>query len=147
MSVPNEFDFGVLYLGTDAEPPVYTKVCGITAVSVNETAQTSDRFRRDCAKMNAPAKRRVKVTGTQWDVTASGLSNADEMIRLKAALGKHRSWRIEAVQDDNSDEGETMGTFDGPGVLTARNFSFGDDGTTMELTIAGEDDLVYTAAA
>ncbi|MEG3086181.1 phage tail tube protein [Sphingomonas sp. PB4P5] len=147
MSVPNEFDFGILKLGTDAEPPVFTQICGITAVNINQTAQTNDRFRRDCAKMNAPATRRVKVTGTQWDVTASGLSNADEVVRLNAALAKHRVFQIDVIQDDQSDAGEVIGTFEGRGVLTASNYALDSEGdSTYELTIAGEDTLVYTAA-
>lgn len=146
MSVPNEPDFAVLKLVNPGSPAEAVVVCGIDNVSINETANTTDRFRRDCEKPGLPPARKVKVTGTQWDITGSGVFNMDEIVRLKGALGVSREWEVDLGKHDGTDTGVIIGTYTGPAVLTSNNKSFGDEGTG-EVTLAGENELVWTPVA
>lgn len=148
MSYPTEIDAAIIYRVTAGTPPVRTVLCGIENVTINETVNSSDRFRRDCAKPGAIPARSVRVNSRQWDVTGSGVSNADQLTALKALLGAHADYEIDAIAYDGTDEGNLLGTFAGTGVLTAKNLNLqreGDSGS--EITIAGEDDLVWTPAA
>lgn len=147
MSYPTEIDAAIIYSVTTGQTPVRTILCGIENVTVNETANTSDRFRTDCAKPGQIPTRSVRVNSTQWDVTGSGVSNADQITALKALLGQHHAYEIDAIRYDGTDEGDLLGTFAGTGVLTAKNLNLqrqGDSGS--EVTIAGEGDLVWTPA-
>lgn len=145
MSVPNEPDFAILKLGDAASPEVFTIVCGMDNIAINETANTTDRFRRDCAKPGLPPTRKVKVTGTQWDITGGGVFNMDEIVRLKGALGVSRNWQVDLGKRDGTDDGTIIGTYTGPAVLTSNNKNFGDEGTG-ELTLAGENELTWELA-
>jgi hypothetical protein len=148
MSVPTEIDFAIVRVGNGAEPEVFTTICDLTNVSLNETVNTSDRFVRDCAKPNKPGGRRTRVNGQQWDLTGSGLSNADQIVLLKGVLGKAVQYEIVGFRDDGTDAGAELGTWSGEGRMTARNYSFQREGdTSMEVTIAGHDDLAYAPAA
>lgn len=144
MSYPNEIDAVIVKLGDGASPEVFTTICGIENATLNETVQTNDRFRRDCAKPGQIPTRKVRVTGKQWDITGSGVANADEIVRLKSALGIRRNYQLVAIKYDGTDNGDEIGTFSGPGVMTARNINLQPNEGTMEITIAGEDELVWT---
>ncbi|WP_066795058.1 hypothetical protein [Sphingomonas soli] len=147
MSVPVEIDFAQIKMGNAADPEVFTVICDITSVSINETAETSTRRVRDCTKPNKPAGRRSRVLGTAWDVTGSGLSSADQIATLKAAVGRHKNYEIVGYRDDGTDAGEEIGTWSGQAVMTARNYSIDREGDTgMEITLEGEGDLTYVAA-
>lgn len=147
MSYPTEIDAVVVKLGDGATPTeVFTTICGIENATLNETVSTNDLFRRDCAKPGQIPTRKVRVTGKQWDLTGSGVSNTAELARLKAALGITRNYQLVAIKYDGTDEGEELGTFAGPGVLTARNLSLAPNEGTMEITVAGENELVWTPA-
>ncbi|MFS0771036.1 hypothetical protein [Sphingomonas sp. 1P08PE] len=144
MSYPTEFDAAIIYSVVGS---TRTILCGIENVTINETANTSDRFRRDCAKPGAVPRRGVKVNGLQWDITGSGVANADQVAALKALLGAHADYEVDGIQYDGTDEGNLLGTFAGPGVMTAKNLSLQTGGdSTGEITIAGENDLVWTPA-
>lgn len=147
MSYPTEIDAVIVKLGDGADPEVFTTVCGIENATLNDTVQTNDRFRRDCAKPGQIPTRKVRVTGKQWDLTGNGVANVDELVRLKSALGIRKNYQLVAIQYDGTDAGEELGTFSGPGVLTARNLNMSPNEGTMEITVAGEDDLVWTPAA
>lgn len=147
MSYPTEIDAAIIYSVSDAQPPVRTILCGIENVTVNETANTSDRFRTECDKPGKIPTRSVRVTGLQWDITGSGVSNADQLTALKGMLGQHKAYEIDAIRYDGTDEGDLLGTFAGTGVMTAKNLNLqrsGDSGS--EVTIAGEGDLIWTPA-
>lgn len=145
MSYPTEFDAAIIYSVTGG---VRTILCGIENVTINETANTSDRFRRDCAKPGMIPRRGVKVNGLQWDITGSGVANAATITTMKALLGAHTSYEIDGIEYDGTDEGNVLGTFAGQGVMTAKNMNLQAGGdSTGEITIAGENDLVWTAAA
>lgn len=147
MSYPNEIDAVVVKLGNGADPEVFTVVCGIENATLNETVQTQDRFRRDCAKPGQIPTRVVRVTGKQWDLTGSGVTNVDQIAALKAALGLTKNYQLVAIKYDGTDTGTELGTFEGPGVLTSRNISLSPNEGNLEITIAGEDELVWTPAA
>ena len=151
MSAPTAFDFAQIKIGDGATPTeAFTLICGIETVGLSEAAQTSERQLRDCAAPATPPKRKLRVTGTTWDVSGSGLANADQIALLRTALGKHRTYQVIPLDltDPDVAAGVPLGTFQGTGVLTARNINTIDDGfATLELTIAGEGDLVWTEAA
>lgn len=148
MSYPTEIDAAIIYSVTTGGTPVRTVLCGIENVTVNETANTRDRTRRDCAKPGQIPRRSVIVNSLQWDVTGSGVANADNITALKALLGRHQAYEIDAIKYDGTDEGELLGTFAGTGVLTAKNLNLQRDADSgSEVTIAGEGDLVWTPEA
>lgn len=148
MSYPNEIDAVIVKLGDGASSgEQFTTICGIESATINETVQSTDRFRRDCAKPGMIPRRGVRVTGQQWDVTGSGVTNIDQLDALKAVLGAHRNYQLVAIKYNGTDAGDVLGTFAGSGVMTARNMNLSPNEATMEITIAGENDLVWTPAA
>lgn len=146
MSYPNEIDAVVVKMGDGADPEVFATLCGIESATLNETVQTTDRFRRDCAKPGQVPTRSVRVTGKQWDLTGAGVTNVGQIAALKAALGITKNFQLVAIRYDGTDTGNELGTFEGPGVLTARNLNLNTNEGTLEVTIAGEDELVWTPA-
>lgn len=147
MSVPAEIDFAQVLLGNGADPEVFAVICDLTSVNLNEGAETSTRYRRDCTKPNKPGTRSSRVTGTFWDVTGTGLSNEAQIATLKAAIGKHVNYEIRGYRDDGTDGGELVGTWSGQAVMTARNYAFDREGdTSMEITLEGEGELAFVAA-
>jgi len=146
MSYPNEADFIIVKVGDGATPEVFTTICGIENATINQTVNTSDRFRRDCAKPGQVPTRKVKVTGKQWDATGSGVVNVDEFPTFDAALGISKNYQIDFGKRDGTDAGEIIGTYAGPAVMTAANINMGDSEGTNEITLAGEDAIVWTAA-
>ncbi len=147
MSVPTEVAFAQIKIGDGADPEVFTVICDISSVSINATANTTDQFRRDCAKPNLPATRKVKVTGKQWDITGSGLADAGQIPLLLDAVGTSANFEVPGYQDDGTDGGGLLGTWSGNGVLTADNLSLDREGDSSgEITIAGNGDLTFTPA-
>lgn len=146
MSYPTEIDAVVVKLGDGGSPEAFTTVCGMENVTLNQTVQTNDRFRRDCAKPGQVPSRKVRVTGKQWDITSNGVANIDEIDRLKGALGISRNYQIVAIKYDGSDAGEVLGTFSGPAVMTANNMNLQPNEGTAEITLAGENELEWEAA-
>ena len=154
MSYPVEPDYIIVELGDGATPTeAFTVMCGLEGGSVNQTVSSSDRFRRDCAKPAAVPTRKVRVNGKQWDITANGFINMDEFERFNRALGVRRNYRMQFGQYDTQDATDTertgtiYGYYSGPGVMTAHNLSAGGEDATAEVTIAGEDELVWTEGA
>jgi hypothetical protein len=104
MSFPTEFDWLLVKMGDGANTEAFTLICGMQDATVNQTANTSDRTRRDCASPGSIPWRAVKINSQQIDVTGSGLSNAAEVPRLMAALGKRKNYKIEGYEGDASGE-------------------------------------------
>lgn len=146
MSYPVEPDFVVVKIGDGASPEVFTILCGIDTAGVNKTVNTQDRFRRDCAKPGAIPTRKVRVSGRQWDVTGSGVINVDAFAQFDASLGIRRNYRLEFGKRDGTDAGDILGYYAGPAVMTAQNINVSADDGSAEITLAGEDDIVWTAA-
>lgn len=149
MSLPTTFDFAQLKLGDGADPEVFTVVCGLETTGINESAQSSDRYVRDCTAPATPPTRKIRVTGVTWSISGSGLANSEQFALLKAAIGKHRNWQVIPLDttDPDTPAGTALGTFEGQGVLTARSIASVADGfATLELTIEGEGDLEWNPA-
>lgn len=151
MSEPNSADFALINIQTAAGPPaVYKLLCGIESVTINRSAQTSERYRRDCAKPNRPGKRKLRVTGSSWSIAGSGSDNIDIETDMTDAFGVRKIYNVELYRDDGTDSGELMGTYLGDSaIMTARNQTYSQDGDsgTSEVTLEGEGSLVWTAAA
>lgn len=149
MSEPNSADFALLKVKTaDGPPAVYTLLCGIEGVTINRSVQTSERYRRDCAKPNRAGTRKLRVTGSSWSISGTGSDNVDLETEYSDAFGVRKTYDVELYKDDGTDAGELMGTYAGTAILTTRNQSYtqdGDSGTT-DITLEGEGDLVWTAA-
>lgn len=148
MSVPNEADFALIKIGDGATPEVFTAICSIENVSINDTANTTDRARRDCAKPGLPAVRRVKVTSTQVDVTGSGGIDKAQIDTLRDALGLSKNYKVELYQYDGSDTGDLYGTYAGKFVLTSNNLSLDANGDgNGEINLASDGTIAWTAAS
>lgn len=148
MSYPTEVDAAIIRVGNGANPEVFSIICGIENVTINRTAGTSDRFRVDCAKPGMIPTRSVRVTNRQWDLTGAGVANADQITALYTALGSHQNFEVDLIRYDGTDEGESLGVLSGPGVMTAANMNLQRAAdSTMDISIAGENDPVWTPAA
>lgn len=147
MSLPNEPDFVVVSLGSTGGSPTYTVICGIETITLNQTVNSADRFRRDCAKPAALPTRKVRVSSKQWDVTGSGVINMDEFDTFEDALGISRLYKIDFGKRDGTDTGEIIGSYTGTAVMTAANISMGADEGTGDITLAGEGEITWALAA
>ena len=148
MSVPTEFDFAIIKMGDGAGSEVFSAICGMQDVRINNTASTSDRFVRDCAKPGEVPKRYTQTNGIQWDITGSGLSNATQVATLMAAIGKKKNYKVECYDDDGTDTGALIGTYAGSLTLTANNINLTREGqATAEVTLASNGTITYTAAS
>lgn len=145
MSLPVEADFAVVKRGDGATPTeVFTILCGLDNVQINRTANTNDRFRRDCAKPGSVPYRRSRTTGKQMDITASGAINIPDIETYNEALGVAGNYKIELGMYDGTDAGEIIHVITGPFNLTSANSGVGDEGTA-EVTLAS--DGIWTEAA
>ncbi len=144
MSFPTEFDFVLVKIGDGAEPTeAFTLLCGLENTTINETVNTTDRFRRDCEKPGSVPKRASRVTGEQWDITASGVVNLDQIDLLNAAKGVEKNYELEFGRRDGTDEGEIIATATGSAILTSRTINGTQEEGTMEITLTGQDVLTW----
>jgi predicted secreted protein len=149
VSVPNEADFALIKIGDGATPTeAFTTVCGIENVSINETANTSDRTRRDCAKPGKPAVRRVRTSSTQVDISGSGGVDKANVATLRTALGISKNYKVELYQRDGSDAGVLYGTYAGPFVLTSTGISLDTNGDgNGDMNLASDGVTTWTPAS
>lgn len=148
MSEPNSADFALIKIKTaDGPPAVRTLLCGIEGVTINRAAQTSERYRRDCAKPNRPGTRKLRVTGSSWSIAGTGSDNIDIEADYADAFGVRKEYDVELYKDDGTDGGERMGVYRGTALMTARNQSYSQDGDSggTDITLEGEGLLVWTA--
>lgn len=88
MSEPNSAAFALIkYKSADGPPVVKTLLCGIENVTINRSAQTSESYRRDCAKPNRPGKRKLRMNGTSWSISGGGFDNIDIEADYTAIFG------------------------------------------------------------
>lgn len=147
MSLPTEIDFALIKMGDGESPEVFTIICGMQDVTVNETVNTSDRFVRDCAKPGEVPQRRVQANGKQTDISGTGLTNADEITRVRAALGVSKNYRVECYQRNGTDTGVLLGTYAGPFVMISKNLNLTTDNPGgAEITLASDGAVTYTEA-
>ena len=148
MSVPNESDFALIKIGDGEATETFTAICGIENVSINRTANTNDRFRRDCAKPGIPAVRRSRTTGKQMDITGTGGVDKASIADFEAALGIVGNYQIELYQYDGTDTGELMGTFSGAFNMTSANMSLDANGDSSgEGALASDGIWTWAAEA
>jgi hypothetical protein len=148
MSLPTEADFALIKMGDGGGTEVFTQICGIQDVTVNQTVNTSDRFVRDCAKPGEVPFRKTKTSGKQLDISGSGLSNVDTIEDLNDALGKVKNYKVELYADNGTDAGDLLGTFAGAFRMTTSNLNLPreSDGSS-EINLASHGAWTYTAAA
>ena len=147
MSLPTEADFALIKMGDGAATEVFTTICGIQDVTVNQTVNTTDRFVRDCAKPGEVPNRKTKVNGKQLDISGSGLSNVDTIATLNAALGVVTNYKIELYADDGTDAGDLLGTYSGAFRMTSNNLSVPREGEASgDINLASDGAWTYAAA-
>ncbi|MET0364729.1 MAG: hypothetical protein ABW169_08740 [Sphingobium sp.] len=150
MSFPTEADFALIKIKTAVGPPaVFKMLCGIENVSINRSANMSERYRRDCAKPNRPGQRKLRNNGNSWQISGGGVANVDLIEDFETALGVLKDYEVELYQDNDTDTGLLLGTHAGTGMLTTDNDTHDQnaDGSTKEITIEGEGLLVWTPAS
>lgn len=147
MSLPTEADFALVKVGDGADPEVFTALCGIFGAQINRTANTNDRFRRDCATPGVVPLRKVRTTGKQLDITSSGAINIPDIATFNTALGVSKNYKIELYKQDGTDTGDLLSTITAPMVLTSANTSVDIDGEgTAEVTLASDGAWTEVAA-
>lgn len=148
MSLPVEFDFALIKMGDGATPTeLFTTICGMQDVTLNETVNSNDRFVRDCTKPGEVPQRRVQPSGKQTDLTGTGLTNATNIATVRAALGVSKNYKIEVYKRDGTDAGDLLGTFAGPFVMLSNNLNMTlDTPGSAEITLASDGAITYTAA-
>lgn len=147
MSVPTEFDFAQIKIGDGGDPESFTVICDVVDVNINTTAQTNDRFRRDCTKPGEVPTRIVKVTGKQLDISGTGIHDTAQIATLQAAVGESKNYEIVGYEDDGTDAGAEIGTYAGAFVMTADNLAVVRDGDGgLQIDLANNGAWTYTAA-
>ena len=148
MSLPVEADFAIIKIGDGATPTeVFTAACGIQDVNLNFAANTQDKFTRDCASPGNKPVRTVKVTGTQLDISGTGLIDKAQITAFQAALGDKKNYKIELYIDDDTSSGDLLGTVAGNFVMTAHNVGVPTSGdSTHEISLANNGPWTWTAA-
>lgn len=150
MSFPTEADFAAIKIKTAEGPPaVYLLLCGIESISINRSANMSERYRRDCAKPGRPGQRKLRATGNSWQISGSGVQNIELEATYAGALGVLKDYQVELYRDNDTDAGELLGTYAGTAMLTTQNQTSDQnaEGSSQEITLEGQDDLVWTPAA
>jgi hypothetical protein len=146
VSFPKEFKFAKIKFSDGAVIPVFTALCGIYDVTVNEVAETTQTRTRDCDALGGPGVNELKVVGTNWTISGTGITNADQTVVIGTNLfAKQVEYLIEAYALGPTPAGVLLGTFEGSGILTARNLGIPIEGeSSLELTIEGTGLLAYT---
>lgn len=140
MSLPSEVDFALVKIDG-------VVVCGLTSVTINQTAQSSDRYVRDCTKPGEVPVRKQKITGKALDVSGTGLTNAPQIPTLMAALGVATDYTVELYSDDGTDAGDLIGTLAFTSKMTATNMTIPRDGdASADITLPSHGAWSYTPA-
>jgi hypothetical protein len=148
VSFPKEFKFAKIKFSDGAVIPVFADLCGVYDVTVNEVAETTQTRVRDCNALGGPGVNELKVVGTNWTISGTGLTNADQTAVIGTALfAKQVEYIVEGYTTGPTPAGVLLGTFEGAGILTARNMGIPIEGaSSLELTIEGTGLLAYTPA-
>jgi hypothetical protein len=148
MSLPTEVDFALVKRGDGASTEVFSVLCGLTDVQINQRANSADRFVRDCAKPGEVPIRKTRGTGKMLDVTGSGLTNVDNIATLTTALGKVGNFKVELFADNGTDEGDLLGTISGAFRLNSTDLNIPRDGdASSQIALANHGAWTYAAAA
>lgn len=148
MSEPTTFQFAKIAVGNDADPEVFTTFCGVQTTGFNRTVQTNDRNVRDCALPGKVPERRLRVVGRSRTLTGSGLYNLDQQTLIDTLEGVRKNYQYIIWDISVSEAGEEIGTWEGPGIVTAINMGTSEDNdATIEITIQSDGVWTYTPAA
>lgn len=150
MAEPTTFEFGVLKVGDGADPEVFTTLCGIQTTGFNRQVQTNDRYVRDCAQPALTPERRIRKTGKSRTLTGSGLYNTAQTALINGLEGVRKNYQLVLmdISDEDTAAGTEIGTWEGPGVVTALNMGTSEtDLASIEITIESDGAWTYTAAA
>ncbi len=133
-----------LMLGNGAGPEVFTALCGLTTRTFTAQTNTNDVFTRDCADPENVPIRRVIPTGKQWDITAEGQLNRDNLASLMAADdGQPHNFRF--LFTEPADDEIFQGYFAGAGVITNLTINGGDeDFASISLSISSDSEWAFT---
>lgn len=147
MSEPVEPDYAVIKVGDGATPTeVFSIVCGVQDVTINATANITDRFVRDCANPNVAPNRKTKLTGKQWDVSGSGLIDKAQLGALNTALGKVKNAKIELYSDDGA-SGLLYATYSGAFRIASVNLNLSRESeSTVEITMPSHGAITLALA-
>jgi hypothetical protein len=147
MSLPTEFDFALLKIGDGESPEVFTISCGKNDFTANFVANSTDRFVRDCTTPGEVPKRKPKVTGTQLDITATGLTDVTTFGTEDALVGTKNNVKLEYYTDDGSDSGDLLGTLACNMLVSSLNIGTPrDNESSAEITLASNGAWTWTAA-
>ena len=148
MAIPNEPDFALIKKGDGATPTeVFTALCGLENVSINNTTQTAERNRRDCLTPGLPGVRRIRATGKTQTITGSGAVNKDSIAIFNTALGVVGNYKIELYKNNGTGAGVLMGTYAASYMLTSANDSIDPNGdSSCEITLECDGLWTWTAA-
>ena len=148
MSLPVEIDWALIKAGDGESPEVFTLICGIVDVTINQGANTSDRAVRDCDAPGAVPFRKTKVSSKQLDISGTGLSNTQEEVRLNGLLATLNNYQVELYREGPTDAGVLLGTYSGEFRMTAKNISaVRDNPSSMDIALASNGQWTYTDAA
>lgn len=148
MSVPTEFDFAVLKFGDGAPTEVFSISCGKRDITLAFAANSSDRFVRDCTKPGEIPFRKAKVSGKQFDCTATGLTDKATFGTEIAFVGKFKNVKVELMADDGTDTGLLLGTI--TCNMLVKSLQIGtprESEATAEVTLASNGSYAWAAAA
>lgn len=148
MSIPNRADRALIKIKTaDGPPAVFTTICGVDDVTINENVQTSEDFLRDCEAIMLPGGRKLTNTGFSWSLACAGNDNVDIYATLNSARGVRKVYQVLLYKDDGTNMGDLMGTIEGTAMLTQRTRAFtGTESGTLQLTLEGEGIPTWTPA-
>ena len=133
----------VLALGDAGDPETFTALCGITSRSFQYTANTNDRFIRDCAEPEDVPIRRAIVTGEQWQLSGSGSLNRENIADILAAKGQPKNWRF--YWTEPADDAVYQGYFEGQAILSSINITGDDeDYAQISVEITSDGEFVFT---
>jgi hypothetical protein len=148
MALPNEADFAVVKMGDGAGSEVFTAICGLESVSINDVVSTQDRTRRDCATPGKPGVRKTKATGRSLDITGTGGVDKPNIASFNTAIGIVKNYKVELYKNDGTSPGLLYGTYAGAFMMTSANMSINADGeSTGEIALANDGAWTWTAAA
>lgn len=131
-----------LYLGSDADTPVFAFVCGIETTEISLERGVIERPMRDCTTPFADPTMQRKPGMKTASVSGSGLLAAEYIDELQGAYdaAAARSWRIQ-VEDGPTWEGEF--------ILSSFSVSANADGQSyseVSLTLQSNGAVSYTPA-
>ena len=150
MAEPTTFEFGVLKVGDGEDPEVFTTLCGIQTTGFSRQVQTQDRAVRDCTSPALTPERRLRKQSKSRTLTGSGLYNTAQTTLINTLEGARKNYQLVLmdISDEDIAAGTEIGTWEGPGMVTALNMGTSEtDLATIEITVESDGAWTYTPAA